>query len=152
MSWRAPTETDLLEAISSDELAGLRSASLAQGQGDPVPANLAAATEEARGYIAANRDNTLGPAGTLPPRLIRAVVDITLLRIGSRLVGIIFDPDNVRRTAANEARRLLERVADGRFAIEKPDTPADTAEQNTAIGPRIRDRKRLFTDQTQDGI
>lgn len=152
MSWRTVTETDLLEAISSDELEGLRSAALASGQADPIEHHIDRVVDEVRGYIAANRENTLGPEGTVPDRLVRAVIDLTLIRVGSRVAGIIFDDEDVRRNAAKAATRLLENVASGKFAIEQPSTAADSSEQNTMFGPSIVSPSRNFTDSTQDGI
>jgi hypothetical protein len=152
MSWRSPTESDLLEAISADELQGLREASLGEGQDDPIASHLAVVADEVRGYIAANRENTLGPDGTLPPRLIRACIDIAVLRIGGRVTGILFDPEGVRKKAAENALTLLRDVAAGRFAIERPDEAADSSQQNTMIGPAIAKPCRRFTDRTQDGI
>lgn len=152
MPWRTVTETDLLEAISSDELEGLREASLASGQADPIEDHIDRVVDEARGYIAANRENSLGPEGTVPDRLVRAVVDIAIIRVGGRVAGLIFDDESVRRDAAKAATRLLEKVAEGKFAIEQPDTAADPSEQNTMFGPSISTPNRNFTDAKQDGI
>ena len=151
MSWRTPTEADLLDRISAGELDGLRVASLAQGQGDPVATQLQSVVDEVRGYIAANRENVLGLPGTLPPRLIGPAMDLLLLKIGSRLVGIVFDPDNIRRDAAREARRLLERVADGRYAIEQPATAAEPSQQGTSPRPLFSESKTQ-NFRNQDGI
>jgi hypothetical protein len=153
MTWRAPTESDLLDRISAEELQSLRMASLAQGQGDPIATTLQTVVDEVRGYIAANRENVLGPLGTLPPRLIGPAMDLLLLKIGSRLVGIVFDPDNIRRDAAREARRLLERVSDGRYQVEHPGTPADASQQGSAPRPSFADtRPSNFHPSHQDGI
>ena len=150
--WRQITESDLLEAISSSELEALRQAVLGDGQGDPVEAHLSSVVDEARGYIAANRENVLGPEGTVPERLVRAVIDIAVIRVGSRVAGLIFDDEDIRRDAAKNALRLLERVSDGKFAIEKPASAAESSQQNTMVGPSIQKPYRLFTDRTQDGI
>lgn len=152
MSWRIPTETDLLEAISGDELESLRTAVLSLGQADPIPGHLATVAEECRGYIAANPKNTLGPAGTVPPRLIRACVDIAILRVGSRAAGFLIDPEGIRRKNHDDAIRLFEKVAAGTFAVERPDEAADSTQQNTITDPVFRSRPRRFTHHTQDGI
>jgi hypothetical protein len=150
--WRAPTESDLLGSISSDELEGLRGASLAQGQSDPVAPALQKTVDLVRGYIAGNAENVLGPEGTLPERLIGPAMDVALVSIGSRVVGIIFDPDNIRRDNSRAAIRLFERVSEGKYQVEKPDTAAAANQQATASSPSFSDTSSTFDRTSQDGI
>jgi len=118
MAWRAISESDLLAKISGDELSALRDAALGDGQPDPVAAAIAQVTDMARGYIMSNPANAIGPAGTVPERIIGACVDILVVDIGSRVAGTILDPNDVRRTAKNNALTLLRDIAANRFAIE----------------------------------
>lgn len=152
MSWRAITEDDLLEAISGDELTGFREAALADGQDDPVEDSIRAVTDEVRGYVAGNSQNTVGPEGTIPERLMRAAVDRIIVRIGSRVLGSIFDEEGIRQQAAKDAKKLFEDAARGLFAVEQPDTAAEASEQNTMVGPSIRKPNRKFSNERQDGI
>ena len=119
MSWNAITESDLLTRISGPELDGLRSAALGTGQDDPIDDAIDQVTGYVRGRIAANPTNTLGTAGTIPQSLLGAALDILVIEVSQRAAGTLIDPSNVRRDAANEARRLLADVASGKFSIDE---------------------------------
>lgn len=122
-TWRQLTEADLQTVLDTDELTTFRERALGIANGaDPVAALIAAATEEIRGRIRANRDNTLGPAGTLPG----AVVARALVVIRHRVLTIcrIAIPEH-RQTEYNDAEQFFRDVARGLIAIDQPDTPAD---------------------------
>lgn len=150
MSWRAITETDLLQAISGAELEALRSAALADGQEDPVAPTMADVTEFVRGYIAACNSNTLGPVGTLPTRLINAAIDLLVVQISARVAGTVIDPNGVRQKASSAAIDLLRDVAACKFRIDVPDEA--TTEVNASPSPKVKGRPRRFTKGSEDGI
>lgn len=131
MAWQALTASDVLAKLSGAELTALQSAALGNGQSDPVPGIITAVIDEVRGYIAANPDNRLGDAGMVPSKLVSATLAIIRYRICTRLpVKSLLTEDRIREK--DDAIRLLERVADGKFAIEDPltgDTSSAKIEQ-----------------------
>lgn len=151
MAWRTLTESDLLTRLSGAELAGFRAAALGESQEDPVEYILEQVTDLVRGYIAGNRNNTLGTAGTLPAKLIGPAVDLALMEVMKRAAGIVIDPAGARAEAAKAAERLLVRVADGKFAIEEPEEAA-TDDVAPAPSPSFSGRTGSFSRANQDGI
>ena len=151
MSWRTPTEADLLTRLSGDELTAFREAALAESQEDPVEFVLEQVVETVGGYIAGHRQNTLGAAGTLPAKLIGPAMDMALMLVMSRAAGIVLDPSGARAEAAKAAERLMVRLARGKFAIEEPAEAADD-DVAPAPSPRITARTRTHSRANQDGI
>jgi hypothetical protein len=120
--WREITEPDLLKQISGTELEALRSAALGN-QDDPVQPSIDDVTAEVRGYIAGNAKNDLdADPAKLPDRLIAAAVSLIIIQIMTRAAGTMIDPDGARQKRADEARRLLGHVAEGKFSIADPVT------------------------------
>lgn len=126
MAWRAITEKDLLTKLSASELAGIR-ANAERGT-DPVGDSSALVTEQVRGYVASNPSNAIGPAGTLPERLIGAAVALLVPELYGRTGGLLIDLSDVRKKAAESAERLLRDVAAARFAVEVPESGTATNE------------------------
>lgn len=121
MSWQNLTPSDVLSKLSGAELSALQSAALGSGQTDPVPGIISAVVDEVRGYIAANPNNRLGSAGMVPSKLVSATLAIIRHRVCTRLpLKSLLTEERISEKA--DAIRLLERVADGRFAIEDPVT------------------------------
>ena len=121
MAWIAITPDDVKTRLTGAEVAALKSVALAPGQGDPLDEIIAHVTNEVRGYVAANVKNTLGAAGTIPAKLLSAALAIIRYRVATRLpTKSLLTEDRVRENDA--AIRLLERVADDKFAIEDPIT------------------------------
>jgi hypothetical protein len=147
MAWIIPAESDLLTAISETELAAYRAAAVASGQADPVAPTLAQVVDLVRGYVGAYKPNTLGPAGTIPQKLLAPALDLAAVRLPAR-VGV--PPKSVREMAAERAVRLLEQVAAGVFNIEEPDVA--TAETTEAPRPTVAARRRHFTPRSEEGV
>jgi hypothetical protein len=137
----------LLTTFSETELATYRAAAIASGQVDPVAPTLAQVVDLVRGYVGAYRPNTLGPAGTIPQKLLAPAIDLVAVRITQR-VGVA--PKDVRKAAADQAVRLLEQVASGIFNIEEPD--ASSTETTSAPQPTICGHPRIFTHRTEQGV
>lgn len=148
MAWITPTETHLLTRMSGAELDAFRAAALGTGQADPIADQLAHTVEMARGYIAGCRQNVLGPEGTVPEKLLGAVLDLTVVEVEKRAAGSMIDPQGVRQTASREAMTILRDVAACRFVIEKP--AEETTEEQMIPTPSITARARRF--RSQDGI
>ncbi|MEI9999389.1 MAG: hypothetical protein WDO13_09575 [Verrucomicrobiota bacterium] len=146
MAWISPAESDVLTVLSETELATYRAAALAAGQADPLAPTLAQVVDLVRGYVGAFRPNTLGPAGTIPQKLLATALDLVAVRLPQR-VGVA--PKVVRQAAAAQALRLLERVAAGEFTIEEPDTVS--TETPAAPTPTIAARPRRFSWREEEG-
>lgn len=121
MSWQTITSDSVLSKLSGAELSAIQTAALGTNQTDPVPGIIAAVVDEVRGYVAANPDNRLGAEGMVPSKLVSATLALIRYRVCTRLpVKSLLTEDRVREK--DDAIRLLERVADGRFAVEDPVT------------------------------
>jgi hypothetical protein len=132
--------------LSESELSTYRAAATATGQADPVAPTLAQVVDLVRGYVGAYRPNTLGPAGTIPQKLLATALDLVAVRLPQR-VGV--SPKDVRQSAATAAIHLLERVADGEFNIEEPEMATD--ETTSAPSPSIVARRRHFSWRQEEG-
>ncbi len=147
MAWIIPAESDVLTVLSETELATYRAAALASGQADPLTPTLAQVVDLVRGYVGAYKPNTLGLPGTIPQKLLAPALDLVAVRLPQR-VGV--PPKEVRKTAADQAVRLLEQVAAGVFNIEEPESP--TTETTSAPRPTIEARHRHFTQRSEEGV
>ncbi len=147
--WRAMTEADLLQRISGTELETMRAVLLGDTQDDPVAAQIALTTDLVRGFIAACRENRMGPGGTLPSGLILLAADICIVDLNTRAGGVLIDDSKQRAKARDTAVDILRNdVATCRYAIEDPDTGA----HGSATGPAFTIPKRQWTPAHQDGI
>jgi hypothetical protein len=147
MSWIAITEDDVKTRLAGAELAAYKSAALAQGQANPLPEVIAQVVSEVRGYIAANQRNFLSLGELIPDKLLSATLAIIRYRLLTRLPIPVAED---RKQESEAAIRLLERVADGKFAIEEPDDVSDDV--LPAPAPRITTPTRRFSQSAQDGI
>lgn len=150
MAWITPTENDLKTRLSGPELSAFRAAALDAGQDDPVDYVMDQAIDLVRGYVAACPRNVLGLAGTIPQKLLGALLDILVIDVMKRAGGLIVDADGERKKAKDEALRLLERVADGKFAIEEPET--EDTETHGAVTPSTSSPTRYFDQDSQSGL
>jgi len=147
MSWIIPTENDVLTVLSETELAAFRAAATANGQADPLAPTLAQVVDLVRGYVGAYRPNTLGLPGTIPQKLLAPALDLVAVRLPQR-VGV--SPKEVRKSAADQAVRLLEQVASGVFNIEEPEDA--TSETTSAPRPSIEAGRRHFARRDEEGV
>ena len=85
--------------------------------------------------------------GTIPQKLLAPALDLVAVRLPQR-VGV--PPKDVRKSAADQAVRLLEQVAAGVFNIEEPDSPS--LETTSAPRPSIVARHRHFTQRSEEGV
>jgi len=147
MAWITPAESDVLTVLSEAELATYRAAALAGGQADPLAPTLTQVVDLVRGYVGAYKPNTLGLSGTIPQKLLAPALDLVAVRLPQR-VGVT--PKDVRKTAADQAVRLLEQVASGDFNIEEPDNA--TRETTSAPRPTIQARDPHFARHSEEGV
>lgn len=125
--WTTLTVDQLRDRLTAAELAAMRSVQVEGDQLDPATEALRRSVDEARGYLGVRPDSTLGPAGTVPPQLEGAVLDIARYRLCTRLavgrIGETFLTES-RSQEYKDALRLLRDMADGKFAVEQPETLA----------------------------
>ena len=125
MAWRAINENDILTRLSQNELDIIKNASTI---GDPVPRAITMVTELIRGSIASNQSNVMGAEGTIPERLMDAAASLLVVMLYSNNGGMLIDLNETRVKANEAANRLLERVAEGKFAVELPGPVGKSAE------------------------
>lgn len=150
MSWITLTTDDLNRSLAGPEKAALRTVAV-EGADDPLETIIAEVINEVRGYVAGNRANTLGAGATIPDKLKSAALARIRFEAFSRLpVGrSLLTEDRVE--ANRSAIRLLERVSEGKFAIEEPDEAA--SESIAGASPAFGDgRNTDWTRTTQDGL
>lgn len=151
MAWRALVLADIQTGLSAQELKGVQSYALDNGQPDPTGPVIAASMDQVRGYIAASTPNVLGQEGTIPDKLIDCAIDIAVWRLVTRF------PTKQLSTPAREKRfgdaiALLKDVARGLFKIETPDV-ISTEKTAGVILPAIQRgtvRQRIWCQQ--DGM
>lgn len=149
MPWQIITETDIRDRLSGPELAAYKSVALATGQTDPLPGIITQTVDEVRGYIAAAGTVALGEGTTIPSKLVSAASAIVRWRLITRLPLNSAALLETRKQEYQDALRLLEQTATGKFLVEEPTTAS--AEQISVPGPRWSARDRHFTRSTQDG-
>jgi uncharacterized protein (DUF1501 family) len=145
MAWRAITEADISTRISASELAGIRSRA---GAGSVLADSTALVTERVRGHVAAHAANRVGPAGTVPERLIGAATALLVVDLYSRTAGMLIDLSETRKEAAKSAETLLRDVSRGAFAVEQPDAGTESSEDAKSAAAELvtRSERPLLRD------
>jgi len=155
MAWNTITADDLQGILSASEYAGVTTASLPEGKTGPelVAETIANATVEARGYIAANSENTLGLDGTVPDEIKASVLVIIRHRVFTRLPKMKALLDDLRVKEYDEAMRKLRDVSSGTFKLVQPVTPADPDKQAGGGSMQVVSKgKRWATRQKLGGL
>lgn len=133
MSWSAITTDNLLSQLSDAEVRAVQTVSTRAGQADPVAEVLARGIAEVRGYIPALRGDSTLAAGLLPEGLHAAALDMVRARLCSRLPL----PEHFQERhdkAAERALAFLQKVAEGRIAVEPPPVGEPPAAQEPVTG------------------
>lgn len=131
MAWRALVLADVQTGLSAQELTGIQTYALQNGQPDPTPAAIAAAMDEVRGYIAASRTIALGAEQTIPDKLVDTAIDLVVWKLVTRFPTKLMATD-ARRQRYNDAISRLKDVASNKFRIE---IPTETTSEETAGVP-----------------
>jgi len=125
MAWISPTTTALITEgkLMDAEYARLSTVQLADGSTAEEVLDLTKARVIAsmRGYIGVKCSGRMGEPGTLPDELYDAFLSLWVVQFLGRLgaAGKPFISDT-RRADAEAATKLLERVANGTFALSLP--------------------------------
>ena len=150
MAWITIVEADILTVMSGAELEAIRAAALKLGQADPVAPTIAQVTDHVRGFVGGCKSNQLGPAGTIPQKLLATALDLLAVRIPLR---VNISPKSGRKDAAEAAGDLLKLVAKCDFDIEEPGEITEEESFSKAGKPSIKScRERQFDRRSQDGI
>lgn len=150
MAWVLLDDEELNRMFAAPELEAARTLVLEDGQEDPVPEILTATIDEARGRISACKDNTLGPAGTLPSAVIHHVLAMVRFRVWNRL-GL--DLSDSRTKEFQSAETFFRDVANCKVNIERPAAAADSKEQNQSGSfEKVSGRDREATRKKMDGL
>jgi hypothetical protein len=148
--WITLTESDIQTGLTGPELTAAKTAVLASGQTGVLDEVLEQVTREVRGHVATCRDNTLGPAGTIPDELKGAAIDECVYRLCKRLPGKILLKQE-RTDAHKDAIALFARAAECKFTITQPDVASDEITASPPP-PRWTTRAREFDRASQDGV
>jgi hypothetical protein len=119
MSWTTLTEQDIADRLSAAEYTAFTSKFLRPGATSPLPGIIAGVVQEVRGYAAGNSSNALQDGSTIPPELTEAAIALCVYRLTTRLP---VKQTDARKEAKDDALKLLDRVASGRFFISDADS------------------------------
>lgn len=119
MPWITLLETDVKTALNNAELQAYRT-KLAADQDDPLPTLIADVVAEVRGYVAARHPIE---AEGIPHALKNAALDLIVYRLAKRCH---VEPEKQRKDAADDAVKLLVRVAEGKHGLELLDSAMQT--------------------------
>lgn len=148
MSWIAITTDDVKTRLAGAELTAYQTAALATAQTDPLPEIITAVVNEVRGRVAACAANQLDvDQTTIPDELLHHALAIIRYRLITRLPIAVKEE---RRKEYDDALAVLRDVAACNFAIEQPATAS--SEEIGAPSPSVKERKRKFTQTTEDGV
>jgi len=145
--WISITTADIQTRLAGAEVEALRTAALADDQADPLPEIVSQVVDEVRGYVAAG-GYTLGDGETVPSKLFSATLAMVRFRCATRLPG--YQMDENRRREYEDAIRLMERVADGRYAVEEP--AAASSEVIGGQSPSVTGKTLSMDRTSQNGI
>ena len=147
--WIPILATDVVNALQAPELDALRTAALADTQGDPINAAIATVTPRIRGYVASRPGNKIDLDATLiPPELIQDGVWIVIEALKVRL-GDAVPFSDAQKTLLRRAEDDLQRVALGTLRISKPQNPeVDSSFQGGGGAEIAAGRTRLFGDMS----
>ncbi|MGA2052304.1 MAG: hypothetical protein ABSH19_03225 [Opitutales bacterium] len=142
MPWLPLTSADIFACLVAAQIETLRSRALAPGQPDPLPTLLADITARVRAEVRTFRRNRLDCDPTLlPPELKLAASHLALEALQARLPNLALTSDQI--LLAENARKLLERVANGEIAVSKPDHPEGPLAATVWYGLEVLRRRPL---------
>lgn len=159
MAWRALVNPDDLESVlSAAEYSVMDTLSKDAGVASVIDEEFEKITDEARGYIASCKRNTVGAADTLPERVIYHAMVLVRHRLASRLRGI--KQTEERRDEWRSAERFFRDVAACKFEVEQPTTAGPAEEQGNSgadhsiavVWPNGVTRTRRATRDTMAGL
>jgi len=135
-NWQTITTADLEDYLLAPQLAAIRTAALAAGQGDPVQRAIADIIVEVRNRVAQCNTNKVSPTvGTIPPELVRHACYLILEAAQGRIPSLALEDFQVR--SADEARRIIREVGKCGFHITQPSDGVKTTDVISGGGATI---------------
>jgi hypothetical protein len=125
MAWITLSEAYLKTRLSGTELDTVRKTGVNVGELDPIASILAIVSNQVRRYVAANKENTLGLAGTIPEQLVSEALDLACWESMKRGGGQIIDPKDARKEAYQQAIQSLQSIGKNSEPIEQPTSVLD---------------------------
>ncbi|KAF0094018.1 MAG: Uncharacterized protein E1N59_2276 [Puniceicoccaceae bacterium 5H] len=123
MSWSPLSPLTLQRYLAAPQLRALQTAALADEQADPIPEIVADLTARVRAELRAGGGVLSAEPMALPPELHGPAAALVLEAAQTRLPSLELTTAQVR--AADEARALLERFANGKLRAEPPADPEE---------------------------
>jgi hypothetical protein len=116
MAWVEIAEADVLVRMNAQEVEALKTTMLAEDQEDPMAGVIAQVVDEVRGHVEGAGYWEMGDAGTVPARLVGAVVNRVRFLLAGRLpdAGLMNED---RRKANEEAMTLFGLVRERKYAL-----------------------------------
>lgn len=126
-TWLSIDSAGLRATMADAEWNVFAAEALVPGGSDPVEQSIRVIVAEVQGAVAASGQNSVGPAGMVPPELERATYALLLEELASRIPnsGITFDKIREKRLA--DAKDFLKRVEEGKYRTTAPETIGTTA-------------------------
>jgi hypothetical protein len=132
--WITLTVTDIDDYLVGALNSALRTAALSAGQDDPLAEIVTDISAEIRNYIRGCSTNVLSAtAGTIPPELKRHACALVIEAAQPRLKLKLSED---QKTAAENARRLLDKIAACNYPVTDPTDPESTPNDQGASTPK----------------
>lgn len=149
MPWISITAEDLNAAKLAPLITALRTAALADGQGDPVDSITTGVISRVRRMIAACRTNQVDADTSKIPESLKELVCRLIIIAAKNRLEIPLTDDERKQWDIDE--RELGAISKCELPIEISDNSEAPAVQSTQPSPRITARCRRFGWEQQDG-
>ena len=128
----------------------LRTAALAQGQGDRLEAIQAEVVKTIRRKVAACRTNQVDSDTSKIPASLMAIACRMIIREGKIALEMALSEDERRQWDKDD--RELDKVASCDMPVDESDNSEAPPVQNTQPGPTIKARKKRYGRDSQEGV
>lgn len=149
MPWISITENDLNATKLAPLMSALRTAALAEGQGDPVPEMTAGVISRVRRMIAACRTNRVDVDATKIPESLKELCCRLIIIAAKNRLEIPLTDDERKQWDIDE--RELAAISKCDLPIETSDNSEAPPVQSTQPGPSIKGRTQRFSREQQEG-
>lgn len=133
MSWIILQPSDLKGRFAPSELAAFQRAK-ADLDDKSLAAVLLEVSGDIRNYVAGNRKNRLAAPPAIPGNLKNVALTLAVVVYSTTVAGILLDPKSARAKAEERAIARLEKIAEGKLAVDQPD-PADPDQPEARLRP-----------------
>jgi len=149
-AWITLAATDLDDYLVAAQTAALRSAALGGGQTDPFGRVMPDTASFIRQKIRSGGFQVSATANAIPPELKWAGAYLVIEALQVRIPALKLTED--QKTQVKEARRQLDRLADGKEQPTIPDDPELPPDTQSGFSPSVTPKTLNFSRDQQDGI